>query len=609
MKHSLRQLLIMGATAVMLTGLLLLISRGGILSGWCLDLLWQTNGPIVPSLKNQVTVIGIDNATLRQHRKNETKLSRRVYAELIDRLTSMGARIIGFDVMFDEPASPDEDAELLSAVQRSGRVISNCRLVWDEQYANLLVTGRSFFQPAALGEGFANFPFDADHFVRRTFFYAPKGDLPCRISFALALYLAGVDKKAEDVVYKTRTILLPKKLGEPWAVPLDYYGRALIPYCDKTAIATASALDVLENRLSPEFVRDRFILIGGTADEFRDAFHTPFSPRGDMPGVEIHAHMLATLLSGQTIREISGPEWWGTLLAIGFIGALLTGGCGIAWGAAIKIALSAFWFGLDLLALNNGLFMNLFDVWAVLLISWVCATACHVIFLQMEKNKLSKIFRRYLSPNLLEELLKHPEALSLGGARKEAIVLFADIRSFTHMCEDREPEKIIAFLNAYFTAVTKVISDHGGILDKYIGDGLMAFFGLPIPTGDEATRAVSAALHMKEEVARLKRELPGKMDFPIQAIGIGINGGEVVVGNVGSEIHQEYTLLGDTVNVSARLESLCSSGEILISNWIKERLPPEKFRILPRGPLKVKGRKKEIETFEVQSAGSAEVPA
>ncbi len=241
----------------------------------------------------------------------------------------------------------------------------------------------------------------------------------------------------------------------------------------------------------------------------------------------------------------------------------------------------------------------MFDLWAALGLGWVCATALDTLFLRREKNTIARLFHRYVSPNLLNQLLEHPEAIALGGARRHAVVLFADVRGFTRICEERQPEEVITFLNTYFNAVTQIIFDHGGVLDKYIGDGLMAFFGVPIASGKEPEQAVRAALAIRQALVRLRAKGQAAGDFPIREIGIGINGGEVVVGNVGSEVHQEYTLLGDTVNVAARLESLARSGEILISGWVKDNLPAGVFQVHARGAMQVKGRRGEVEAFEV----------
>jgi len=614
MRRSLRQLLMMGFIGAVSMVVILIISWGGILNSWSLDWLWRINGPIKAAmgssarLDSQVVVAAVDNRTLRKLRGDKLRLSREVYARLIDRLTELGARFIGFDITFDNSGDPAEDRAILEAVIRSGRVVTNCFLMNDEVFSKVWVEGRAFFHGKAFAEGFVDQPLDGDHFIRRTRLYSPD-DLPTHVSLSLALFLAACERVPSEVEYHRSFLLLPRVKGvSPLNLPLDYLGRSLIGFVGGPGtIASVSVCDVLEPDFPVDKIRDKIILVGGVAEEFRDSFHTPFSPKGDLPGVELHAQVLHSLFTGGIPYEWAGPTWWLTIVGLTAAIAVFSGWRkperAIFW--VIPAAIGVVPLVLSLFTMS-GMFINPFDLWAALSIGWVCATAMDTFYLRGEKTTIARLFHRYVSPNLLNQLLEHPEAIALGGARRQAVVLFADVRGFTRICEERKPEEVITFLNTYFTVVTQIIFDHGGVLDKYIGDGLMAFFGVPIAQGNEAEQAVRAALAIRQSLVKLKAQGQAAGDFPIKEIGIGINGGEVVVGNVGSEVHQEYTLLGDTVNVAARLESSARSGEVLIAGWIKQRLPDGVFRVEARGAMQVKGRKGEVEAFEVLGWGGQE---
>lgn len=608
MKQKPIQIILIGLIAAFLMGLLLLASNGGLLSSWALDHLWRLNGPFKVSIGgqaiggDQVAVVAIDNKSLRAFRaKDSQRISRKVYADLINKLSAMGARSIGFDVTFDRPGSKLEDTALEIAVKKYGRVVTNCYLKNDKLFENLWIDGRSFFRDSAISEGIADLPLDSDNYIRRVRLYAPKGELSCRVAFCLSMYLADIQASPSQVVYSKNSIKIPRPgVLPPMDLPLSYNGQSLIGFLGgPQSLPTYSALDILENKIVKEKIRDKIIVVGGTADEFRDMFHTPFAINGRMPGVEIHAHLIEALLMGKLPREISGPYYWFTLCLFASIIAILTGTLGPMRLLPFMVIIAIGWLPIVLwLFVSHGVFINMFDVWACLVLSWISATAIRSYFLQSEKQAISNLFHQYVSPNLLQELLDNPDAIALGGARKEAVILFADIRGFTGLCEDKPPEEIITFLNMYFDAVTKEIFSHGGVLDKYIGDGLMAFFGVPIFRGNEACQAVEAAVKMQAAVKRLK--LTHNDKFPVDKIGIGIHGGMVVVGNVGSERHMEYTLLGDIVNVAARLESLSRNGEILVSKWVYDRLPKVGFNIVSRGELQVKGRKNVVDTYEVR---------
>ncbi len=616
MKRTWKQILAMGVSAVALVGFLFIVSppEGGFFTNWILDWFWHVpHGMILNDKEHSenVSIVAIDNESLRILRKGEKRISRKVYADLIDAVASMGAVAIAFDVLFPEAGNPEEDRQLEDAVKRSGKVVANCTLLWEgagEATAAIKIENRSIFREYAAGEGYANFPVDRDGNVRRIRFFVRKGDIPVRIPLSIAAYLVGAKRKAEDLEMNGNQVMLPvEKFDFKDPVSLDYQGLALVGYLGSPrTIKTVSALDVLQGKADPNDFAGKYIFIGGTADEFRDNFLTPFSPKGDMPGVEIHAHVLTSILNQRVPMELNGPWFRFLLLVLAAVTAMVSGWFHPERTILLILIASGAWWYVDLrLFFVYGVFINVVEIWMAVGVGWLTSVAIEAYLRQREKSTLAKLFRQYVSPNLLSELMEHPEAIALGGARKEAIVFFADVRGFTTICEESPPEKVISFLNRYFNVATQAIFDQGGILDKYIGDGMMAFFGIPIQHGNEADNAVIAALKVRDALSRLVATAKSTDDFPIKAIGIGIHGGDVVVGNVGSEMHQEYTLLGDTVNVSARLESLARQGEILISAFVQKKLTTGKFDVVSRGTVKVRGRKTDLDIFEVKGLASS----
>lgn len=214
-----------------------------------------------------------------------------------------------------------------------------------------------------------------------------------------------------------------------------------------------------------------------------------------------------------------------------------------------------------------------------------------------KKKLIEEAFGRYVTKQVAEEILKHPEQINLGGKRQVVSVLFADIRGFTSLAERIEPEEVVRTLNEYLTLMTKVVFKHDGTLDKFLGDAVMAVFGAPIFYPDHALRAILAALDIRKEVGALneKRKAAGMDQVEI---GIGINAGEVVTGTIGFEERMEYTVIGDNVNIAARLEALAGEGQILISPSIYEAVSHRvSVRIL--NPIRLKGRKKPLQVYEV----------
>jgi len=206
-------------------------------------------------------------------------------------------------------------------------------------------------------------------------------------------------------------------------------------------------------------------------------------------------------------------------------------------------------------------------------------------------------YSRFLPEYVVKQMLDNPESFKLGGVSQTITILFADIRGFTRISEHAAPEKIVNLLNRYFSAMTDIIFAHGGTLDKYLGDGLMALFGAPTTTPDDASNALNAAVAMQRRMLGINRELQEE-GFPEIGVGMGMHTGEVIVGYVGSERRSEYTAIGDTVNTSSRLESNARGGEILISDATAQAAH-SRYKLKPREPIMVKNRQQPVKLWEV----------
>ena len=219
-----------------------------------------------------------------------------------------------------------------------------------------------------------------------------------------------------------------------------------------------------------------------------------------------------------------------------------------------------------------------------------------------EKRKVKRIFSRYVSPDVYSELLDNPAAADLGGSRREMSVLFSDLRGFTTFSESRAPEEVIEQLNEYFAAMVEVVFAHRGTVDKFVGDMIMALFGAPLEDSDHADNAVRCALAMQRQLTRLNSRWQ-QQGRPELASGIGINSGEMVAGNLGSDKIQSYTVIGDNVNLGARIESLCKEfkAEILISEFTESRLSSE-HSARELGEVTVKGKTQPVRIFQIPLA-------
>jgi adenylate cyclase len=206
-------------------------------------------------------------------------------------------------------------------------------------------------------------------------------------------------------------------------------------------------------------------------------------------------------------------------------------------------------------------------------------------------------YGRFMPPYVVKQLLENPDSFRLGGTNQTITVLFADIRGFTALSERENPERVVRLLNLYFTAMSEIIFAHGGTLDKYIGDGLMALFGAPNATPDDAANAVKAAVAMQRRINLLNGELVAEGLSPV-TVGIGLHTGDALIGYIGSERRSEYTAIGDTVNLAARLESNARGGQILLSDATAAAIG-NAFPLVAHEPLKVKNRLQPVSLFEL----------
>jgi adenylate cyclase len=214
------------------------------------------------------------------------------------------------------------------------------------------------------------------------------------------------------------------------------------------------------------------------------------------------------------------------------------------------------------------------------------------------KERIQTSFGRYVTPEIVERILASPDDEWMKGIRLEATIVFVDIRGFTTMAERSDPDAVVDLLNSYFTLVTDIIIQYGGYLDKFVGDAVMGVFGALMPDPDHAETAVQAALEVRHHLPKLNQMLPAT-DDPIQ-VGVGINTGDVVAGNLGSSKRMEYTVIGDNVNVASRLTDLAGPDEILISEQTFVRVAHgSDFTFQSRGAMEVKGRKEPVKIYEV----------
>ncbi|MEK9160045.1 MAG: adenylate/guanylate cyclase domain-containing protein [Patescibacteria group bacterium] len=346
--------------------------------------------------------------------------------------------------------------------------------------------------------------------------------------------------------------LTEEHLGRPLSdeeIPLKD-GQMLINYAGKPySFPSFSFSDVYYGRVDPSEFEGKIVLIGATAAIMQDRHFTPIDATAPMPGVEIHANALQTLLEESYLKDQGSSDFFVQTfisLSLASFVALFTP-LWIGMGAVFLLIL-AFPFYAQM-RFDQGTIVSLILPPLSLIAAYVAVLVYRNVTEFAEKRKLKMAFSRYVSPELAEEITEKPDMLKLGGERKNITALFLDVENFTTLSEGLEPQEVVRVINVYFDGLAQVIMGHGGSVDKYEGDAIMALFGAPVPSTDHAVKACFAAMAIQ---ARMK-ELNAQMGYNLN-IRIGLATGDAIVGNMGSSQRFDYTAMGDTVNTASRLE-------------------------------------------------------
>jgi adenylate cyclase len=385
------------------------------------------------------------------------------------------------------------------------------------------------------------------------------------------------------------------------SIPTNEDGRVLINYRGpQKTFPHYSATDVIHGRVPPKAFQGKIVLVGATAIGIYDMRVTPFEHV--FPGLEIHANVIDSILQGQFLHR---PNWITLvdILIIAGVGLILGGllpRVKALWGALVGggLFLSVLALG-KILFESQGVWMNLTYPTLNLVFIYLGVTGYRYMTEEREKKKIRGAFQYYLTASVVEEMLKNPDKLKLGGEKKDLTVLFSDIRGFTSISENMTPEGLVKLLNEYLTSMTDMVFKHDGLLDKYIGDAVMAVWGAPLDQPDHAKRACLTALDMLDELHRLQKKWSAE-GLPVLNIGIGVNAGPMVVGNMGSARRFNYTVMGDSVNIGSRLEGLNKvyGTNIIVSQMTFEKVQ-EEFLGRELDLVRVKGKGLPVKIFEL----------
>ncbi|MBN2323068.1 MAG: adenylate/guanylate cyclase domain-containing protein [Spirochaetes bacterium] len=417
----------------------------------------------------------------------------------------------------------------------------------------------------------------------------------------MAMLHYGVSESDLEIEMGTHIILKNATIPETGqkrdiVVPIDSQGTMLINFHGRPGtFQVRSFSDVVEGRVSARYFADKLLLVGVYAEGLQDIHNTPYGP---MFGIEMMANAVTQLLN----REfISFTNDWVTILliiAFGILISYIVGRRSILMSYIVTFALAVIYFFIVVFLFDRSrLILNLSAPLITAVITLFSMIVYRILTEEKEKKAIQGMFSNYVSKSVVDELIKHPEKLELGGEDKEITVLFSDIRGFTTLSERLTPQELVSHLNEYLSAMTEIIFEYEGTLDKYVGDEIMAFWNAPIEQGNHAELACRTALDQMKRLHELNEVWPQEKRLNI---GIGLNTGIMTVGNMGSTSRMDYTLMGDNVNLGARLEGTNKvyGTNIIISEHTYEKIK-DLFMVRELDNIRVKGKKKPVKIFEL----------
>lgn len=503
-------------------------------------------GPI--PVHPDIAIIAIDDKSIQA--LGRFPWTRQQYVRLLERLEAAKPKVLLFDVFFPEPEGAEVDQALADAIRRAGNVVLATTFEFDRQFRVVGSTGSlPLLERAAAGIAHINLIPEEDGVNRRNLLLIERdGQAVPSLGLAAAMRTLG-EPRFSAASFRVQ-------LGER-SIPVGPDGELWINYTGTPGNYPRYAfVDVVEGRVDPALLRGKTVFLGATALGIYDMRVTPF--HANTPGVEVHAAVADDILSQRYIHRTGLQSLFDLVMIV------LLGGVAFALTARLRLhraipavlALSAGYLGLSYWLFLQGQWVSMVYPPLAALLALLLAGGWRYMVLERSAREMRAMFSSYLSNKLVSQLERNPGAARIGGDNREVTVMFTDIKGFTAFSERHKPQVVVARLNEYLAAMVQLIYQHDGTVDKFMGDGIMAYWGAPLSQPDHARRAVACALAMKELMVELGERWRAQGLEPFVIRG-GIQSGDVVAGNIGSRGQKmEYTVIGDTVNQASRLEGM-----------------------------------------------------
>ncbi|OGI07502.1 MAG: hypothetical protein A2Y40_07280 [Candidatus Margulisbacteria bacterium GWF2_35_9] len=561
---------------------------------------------LLQSQENSVMIVAIDDDSLNAVK--EWPWSRKIFADVVNVLNKGKAKIIGFDINFDTYTkfNPIDNAVFNHAINAHKNVIMGRRIkVYNKKTSFLNPNNKSIqSKQAAILHQY----YDSDYSVRRTSLLTNINNLVYP-SFALEIatsYL-GILLNSNTLSIQNNTLQI-----DNFNIPLDKQNKMLINYTSPTSPIPIIPLHIMLDPkfldYNPKIFENKVVLIGATATELHDIYPTPISLT--MEGIEIQANIIQSIINKKFIKTIPHLFYMLIIFIPSLIISIINRKLRIVGGFFSFILITYSLIVSSGFCFQNSYILNISAPIFSLLLTYLVSIIYRFLVEEKEKKEIKQAFNQYVSPNIVKKILSDKNKFSLSVEKKEASILFIDIRNFTSFSESHSPEEIVSQLNEFLDAMTEVIFAFDGTLDKFIGDSVMAVWGATIDQEDHALLAVQAGLRQLTALSQLQEKWKSE-GKTILDVGIGICTGEVVAGNIGAHKYKDHTVIGDSVNLASIIqrqtrEVTKERGFIcrfLISDSTNKRVR-DKIETEFIGEISLKGKKEKEKIWEVSRSKS-----
>ncbi len=614
--------------AVVLGALFTFLAYSNALKGWQLffaDALYHGDNP-----SNQIIIVPVDQRTLDQEKGlgEYSNWNRDNFATVLKNINKHNPKVVVFDFFFRSAKDESGDANLKEALAESSNPVigyvgnpesydqSKGYFINPKEKKSVALPLSLFSELNNVQLALMNALKDEDGVNRKLMpiiFDESLNRYDENLAFAAARKaLEGevlpsqpkVSRNGYEISLKDRNIKIPLEEGQ---MLINFFSTP-----DKKIYELVPFIDVYNEDYSQfgnnpsDLFKDKIVFIGPWANYFNDLYLTPVSDTVKMPGIELQANALQTILEQKFLRNLTFPEKAAIIVFLALTAAFTF--------MFTKIRYSLIYlFGVPLAyslaaqpAFNAGVILDLVHPYLVIVAVFMAVYLYRYVTEFREKMALQGAFAKYVNPALAKQIAEHPETLKLGGESRDITVMFTDIAHSTTIEENLKPQSVVALLSEYFEAMSGVIMEEGGTVDKFEGDGIMALFGAPVAQPDHAVRAARAALKMRVKLAQLLDKwktdppLPGGEPKPQIDFRCGLSSGEAIVGNMGSTQRFDYTALGDVVNLGSRLESANKKYDthVMVSEQTRD-LIKDQFETRELDTIKVMGKNKPIKVYEL----------